>query len=153
MSLPPTTSSFRLPKLELPRIVRQHRRLSAALLAALAVLVVGMSARPAPPITVDAHGAVVVPAGLIAVPLALTNSAVGALLHAGEHVDVVALPADASGIARVIARNVIVLIPPESSGFLSGEEATVLVATTETNALAIAGASDGGLTVIVHPPQ
>lgn len=152
MSLLPTTSSFRLPKLELPRIVRQHRRLSAALLAALAVLVVGMSARPAL-ITVDAHGAAVVPAGLVAVPLALTSSAVGALLHTGDHVDVVALPADTSGVARVIARNVIVLMPAESSGFLSGDQATVLVATTEANALAIAGAGDGGLTVIVHPPQ
>lgn len=141
-----------LPKLALPRVVRQHRRLAAALLAALAVLLVGVGTRPAPPVTVDASGTVAVPAGMVAVPLALADSAVAGLLHAGERVDVVALPNETSGIAHVIARDVLVLTSGGASGLLSSDQATLLVATGEQQALAIAGAG-GGLTVIVQPPQ
>ena len=150
---PPTSiAGITLPKLALPRIVRRHRRASAALLAALAVLLIGLSARPAQPAAVGGSGAVVIPDGMVAVPLALADGAVAGLLHAGDHVDVVALPGETSGIAHVVARDVLVLSPGGSSGFLSSDQATLLVATDESSAIAVAGAGVNGFTVIVHPP-
>ncbi|HUW77957.1 MAG TPA: RcpC/CpaB family pilus assembly protein [Candidatus Nanopelagicaceae bacterium] len=81
--------------------------------------------------------------GLVAIAITLTDSANAQLVHAGDHVDVLASQSgavadDGSTPARVVASNVEVLstTTPETGG------GVVVLAVTQSDARAIAGAND-----------
>lgn len=83
--------------------------------------------------------------GMVATPVRLADSAIGSLISPGDLVDVLAAPADpaARATTTVAAAGVRVLaVPtPASAGAVSGEGSLVLLATTRSDALALAGAA------------
>jgi hypothetical protein len=133
---------------DLSRLVRRHRRIVAAALAALATLIV---------ITSLPHGAATVatdePPGLssdeVAIPITLENRAVAEALHAGDRVSVVAVSDD--GFSSIVAESARVL--SESPGGFGATDSAVTLAVDEGSALRLAGAqATNTLTVIIRPP-
>jgi len=91
--------------------------------------------------------------GMLEVPVRLADPPVTALLAAGDVIDVMGTAA--RGSATVVADELLVLAVPDSGGdsaWSSGGDGFVVLAATPTDALALAGAaSQGPLTVAVHP--
>lgn len=80
--------------------------------------------------------------GLVATPVRLADAGVGALIRTGDLVDVLAAPADPAGrgTTTVAAAGVLVLAVPEPGSAGSPDDgALVLLATTRSEALALAG--------------
>jgi pilus assembly protein CpaB len=80
-------------------------------------------------------------AGLVAAPVRLADPAGAALLHAGDHVDVLAVPSDGSAeTARTVATGLAVLSVPTAD---DGDGALVVLATTPEVAARLAAATVG----------
>lgn len=134
-----------------------HRRMVSAALAFVAVLL-GLTAlvqTPEQQPLTNGSGAASSPAlldGQLAVPVRLSDPAVAALLTPGDVVDV--MVADQRSTARLIAADLIVTAIPkaEGGGPWSASDGLVMVAATQDQALALAGATARGpITVAVHP--
>jgi hypothetical protein len=131
-----------------------HRRPVAASCAFVAVLL-GLSALSSPshPTSTepDVDRGISIPAGQLAVPVRLADSAVASLLQPGDHVDLFA--ADGRWGAKVVASGVTVTATPvtDERPWTDGEGLVVVLALPE-QATALAAASAGShLTVAIHP--
>lgn len=123
-----------------------------AVLLGLTALVQTPGQQPSP----NGSGAAPSPAALLdgqlAVPVRLADPAVAAMLTPGDVVDV--MVADQRSAARLVAADLTVTAVPdaEGSGPWTQTDGLVMVAATEDEALALAGASARGpVTVAVHP--
>jgi pilus assembly protein CpaB len=93
--------------------------------------------------------------GMAATPVEVSPGAAG-FVHAGDHVDLIALPtaADGSGVPTTVASGVLVLavLPPPDHG-TGADAAQLVVAADRAIALRlVAGNARGGFTVIAAPP-
>jgi len=130
----------------------------SAALAFVAVLV-GLTAlaqtpehQPSPGVSGAATSPAALLDGHLAVPLRLSDPAVAALLNPGDVVDV--MVADQRSAARLVAADLTVTAVPdaEGSGPWAQGDGLVMVAVTEDEALALAGAAARGpVTVALHP--
>ncbi len=133
---------------ELSRHIRRHRRLVAAVLAGLAVLIIAGSL---PHGTTESIGAdaPTLATDEVAIPITLESRAVAEALHRGDRVSVIAVSDE--GFSSIVAESARVLEPAASGGFGSGESAVTL-AVDEESALRLASApARGTLTVIIRP--
>jgi Flp pilus assembly protein CpaB len=143
-----------------------RRRLLAAVLAGAAVVLALSSIRSptTPPTSIADHAQTTNPlvAGLdtghVAAPIRLIDPGVGALLHAGAYVDVLAAATSVAGsaedpqaAARVIAHGVRVLAVPTASAAAAGgaNGSLVVLRVTRSEAQILAGAEAGGRLSIV----
>lgn len=122
-------------------------------LAAAAGRVVAGPVRRGEPLTdVRLLGAALLPRGSsdVAVPVRLAEPATGALVTAGDAVDVLAAAPDADGGAQVVATRLAVLSVPDL-GDSAGEGALVVVRATRATAARLAAAAvSGRLSIVVH---
>ena len=88
--------------------------------------------------------------GEVAVPVVLASPALAATAEPGAGVDVVAAPDDVTGDASVVAAGARVLRAAGDGGFASGSSSVVLVAVPERYALALSGALDRTLTIVIR---
>lgn len=138
-----------------PRIqaaARRHRRGLAAVLAGLAMLMAINAVRPGPEqpgTTLGSAGPPVRP-GEVAVPVALASPALAAAVEPGDVVDVIAVPDDPGGSARVLADHARVLDLPGSGGFTTSSSSVVLLAVPETAALPLSAAVGQVLTLVIR---
>ena len=123
-------------------LIRRHRRIIAACCAGLAALL-AMSALRSPQAPVGAAagspGEAGPGAGEVAVPVSLASAAHAGALHAGDAIDLVAVPRADDRTARVIARDATVL-SIASGGFGAQDGSVVVIAVPRADALAIADA-------------
>lgn len=146
MALPSTDASRRWLAL--------HRRPVAAGCAFVAVLL-ALSALSSPspqsPAEPDADRGMSIPAGQLAVPVRLADSAVASLLQPGDQVDVFA--ADGRSGATVVASRVTVTAtPPTDEGPWTDSEGLVVLLAMPEQAATLAAASAGSpLTIALHP--
>jgi hypothetical protein len=148
---------LRQPTARLGRLLRRHRRPVAAALAGIAVLLALTTLRAAPEAgAVSEPGSTPttapLPSGDVLVPLPLRLPAVAAALHVGDLVDVVALPGEDAGAARVVAPRARIVELPSGGSALTGSSASVLlVSVREDDALeASAAAAGSGVTVLIR---
>ena len=135
---------------DLSRLIRRHRRIVAASLAGLAVLVIASSLPHGEPAPLSADGPVLA-ADEVAIPVTLESRAVAEALKAGDHVSVIAVSDD--GLSTIVAEQARVLASASGSGFGSSDTAVTL-AVDEGSALRLASApARGTLTVIIRPPD
>jgi pilus assembly protein CpaB len=132
-----------------------HRRPVAGGCAFVAVLL-GLSALSSPSqqpsAESDAGEGLTIPAGQLAVPVRLADSAVASLLQPGDQVDVFA--ADGRSGARVVASRVTVAATPttDEGPSWTGDEGFVVLLAMPGQAGALAAASAGSpLTLALHP--
>jgi len=134
-----------------------HRRVVSAALAFVAVLLGLTALVQTPEQQPSPHGSGAAPSpalldGHLAVPVRLSDPAVAKMLTPGDVVDV--MVADHRGAARLVAADLIVTAVPDAEGgspWADGD-GLVMVAATEDEALALAGATARGpVTVAVHP--
>ncbi len=78
----------------------------------------------------------------------LASASAANLLQVGDRVDVVAV-SQSSPSARILARDVTVLVPAGSAGFVGTSSGAVLLAMSESAALQVAQAS-GEVTVLLR---
>jgi hypothetical protein len=146
---------------DLTRAVRRHRGLVAGGLVAGAVALALPTLAPAPPVSVQVLAAahdlapglrlsdtdvrllgagLVEDIGTVAAPVRLADPATAALLHAGDHVDVLATPSEATPAttATTIARDLRVLAVPVAD---DTEGALVVLAAAPAVAARLAGAA------------
>ncbi|HEY2173538.1 MAG TPA: SAF domain-containing protein [Mycobacteriales bacterium] len=91
--------------------------------------------------------------GTVSVPVRLADADTAALLHPGDRVDVLAVPAGAeSGPATVIARDLPVVTVPRPRAASATDGALVVLAAPEPVAGLLAGAAADRVTVALHPP-
>ncbi|MEY4137284.1 MAG: hypothetical protein RL205_1412 [Actinomycetota bacterium] len=134
---------------ELAHRIRRHRRIVAAVLAGVAVLIIVSSLPHGSAVSATTDTRVLAP-GEVAIPVTLGSKAVTAALHSGDDVSVVVVNDD--GLSSIVAESARVLEADSGSGFGSSE-AAVTLAVDEGSALRLAGASARGtLTVIIRPP-
>jgi len=135
-----------------------HRRTVSAALAFVAVLVGLTALAQSPEQQGLSHGSGTTPptdallAGHLAVPVRLSDPAVTKMLAPGDVVDVIV--ADQAGAARLVAADLTVTAVPnaEGGGPWTNSDGLVMVAATEDEALALAGATARGpVTVALHP--
>ena len=114
-------------------------------------LVAGPVRRGEPLTDVRLLGAALLPAGAdVAVPVRLAEPATGALVTAGDRVDVLAASPEGGLAAKVVATGLAVLSVPAPSD-LPAEGALVVVAASRTTAARLAAAAvTGRLSVAVH---
>ena len=130
----------------LRRHVLGHRRLLAGVCAALAVLAALNALRPAPPVTVAAAGRRPAPGlaaahpGLTVLPVRLTDADTAALLHVGDHVDLLATDAETGQTTVVCEHAVVLALPAADSGEDGGENA---VTSGLTGRLVVVGVPPG----------
>jgi hypothetical protein len=150
-------AALRVPQARLARAVRRRRRPLAALLAGLAALLALTALRTSPdpgtagPATIT-PAAQQLRAGDVIVPLPLRLPGISSVLHVGDVVDVVALPADDAHGATVVAPAARVVELPTSGSALTGSSAAmVLVGVRAADALdASAAAAGAGVTVVIR---
>ena len=134
---------------DLSRLITRHRRIVAAALAGIAVLVIVSSLPHGAPAAASTDG-LGLAADEVAIPVTLESRAVADALHAGDHVSVVAV--NDEGFSSIIAQSARVLGAASSGGFGSSD-AAVTLAVDEASALRLAAApARGTLTVIIRPP-
>ena len=134
---------------DLSRLIRRHRRIVAACLAGLAVLII-VSSLPHGGAAVTRVDSPVLAVDEVAIPITLESRAVAEALHSGDLVSVVAVSDD--GFSSIVAERARVLTSASGSGFGS-TDAAVTLAVDEESALRLAGApARGTLTVIIRPP-
>ena len=135
-----------------------HRRTVSAALAFVAVLVALTALAQTPQQQSSSNGSGAAPPSVallddhLTVPLRLSDPAVATLLAPGDVVDVIV--ADQRSAARLVAADLTVTAIPnaEASGPWTDSDGLVMVAATEDEALALAGATASGpITVAVHP--
>jgi hypothetical protein len=140
------------------RWIALHRRVVSAALAFVAVLLglTALTTTPAQPSSPDGWGAAAAQPtlsdGQLAVPVRLADPAVAEMLAPGDVVDVIV--ADQRNVATLVAASLTVTAVPEaeSGGPWADGDGLVMVAATDDEALAIAGAAARGpVTVAVHP--
>lgn len=127
---------------------------AGALVDAAAVsgrLVAGPVRQGEPLTDVRLLGAGLLPPGSdVAVPVRLAEPATGALVRAGDTVDVLSAAAEGGAAATVVAARLAVLSVPDL-GDAAGEGALVVVAASPTTAARLAAAAvTGRLSVVVH---
>jgi hypothetical protein len=149
--LPPATLSERV--FVVRRWLVLHRRFAGAALAFVAVFtalqVLAPDQQPA-----SGSAAVSAPeaeAGLLQLPLRLADADVAGLLTAGDVVDVIG--SEARGRTTVVASSLTVVdVPKSTGGFGTSGDGIVVVAVRSDQALTLAAAAtQGPLTVAVHP--
>ena len=134
---------------ELARLIGRHRRIVAAALAGLAVLIIVSSLPHGAPVSASIDG-ISLAADEVAIPVTLESRAVAEALHAGDHVSVIAVSDE--GFSSIVAESARVLAAASSGGFGSSDSAVTL-AVDEASALRLASApARGTLTVIIRPP-
>jgi len=90
------------------------------------------------------------PGSRVAVPVRLAEPATGALLQAGDTVDVLSASPEGGEAARLVASELVVLSVPDLAD-AAGEGALVVVAATRSTAARLAAAAvTGRLSVVVH---
>lgn len=92
--------------------------------------------------------AVELPPGMLAFPLPIPEGDIASLLHSGDRIDVLAATSGSNnGTATVVAADIEVLaIPQPADNLLAGPRsagAIVLISTTESQAIALAGLGQG----------
>lgn len=119
--------------------------------AAVGRVVAGPVRRGEPLTDVRLLGAALLPAGgSVAVPVRLAEPATGALVRAGDVVDVLSASPEGGSAAAVVATGLSVLSVPDLQD-AAGEGALVVVAATRTVAARLAAAAvTGRLSVAVH---
>jgi hypothetical protein len=133
---------------DLARLISRHRRIVAASLAGMAVLIIVSSLPHGAPEVTSTDG-LALAADEVAIPITLESRAVAEALHAGDRVSVVAVSDE--GFSSIIADSARVLEPVSSGGFGSSDSAVTL-AVDEASALRLASApARGTLTVIIRP--
>jgi hypothetical protein len=134
-----------------------HRRAVSAAFAFISVLfavgAVAPSRAESPSTASGSTTRAIADEGMLEVPVRLADPPVTSLLAAGDVIDVMGTAA--RGSATVVADELLVLSVPDTGGdsaWSSGGDGFVVLAATPTDALALAGAaSQGPLTVAVHP--
>ena len=133
--------------------VRRYRRPLAAVSAGLAVLL-AVSALKAPAsdqATMAADSTSTLLPGEVAAPITLASAPIASSLAAGDVIDLVSVPRQNAGAAEVVARRARVIEVGESSGFASSASALIVVAVSESTALALADAgARADLTALIH---
>lgn len=121
-------------------LIRRHRRLLAAACAGLAALL-ALAVIRAPQAPGDSAAAAepTLAAGEVAVPVSLASAAHTGALHAGDVIDLVAVPRAEDQRAQVVAREATVLSISQG-GFGSADGSVVVIAVPRAEALAIADA-------------
>ncbi|MFM7145236.1 MAG: hypothetical protein ACKOW5_02765 [Actinomycetales bacterium] len=132
------------------RILRRHRRVIAAAATGLGVLFVIAALRPAPPAPPLPPDPRLPPAGQVALPVELASASAATMLQVGDRVDVVSVR-EADQPARILARDVTVLLPASTAGFVGSASGSVLLAMSESAALQVAQAT-GQVTVLLRAP-
>lgn len=119
--------------------------------AAVGRVVAGPVRRGEPLTDVRLLGAALLPAGSsVAVPVRLAEPATGALVRAGDVVDVLSASPEGGAVAAVVATGLPVLSVPDLSD-AAGEGALVVVAASRSTAARLAAAAvTGRLSVVVH---
>ena len=123
-------------------LIRRHRRIVAACcagLAALLALSVLRSTTAPMSATAGSPGEAGLGSGEVAVPVSLVSAAHARALHAGDAIDLVAVPRTDDRTARVVARDATVL-SVASGGFGAPDGSVVVIAVPRSDALAIADA-------------
>lgn len=147
------------PTLPLPdplrRATNRHRRLIAAVLAALATVLAISAIRPAPATTTAAESnAPTAPStrpGELTVPVVLDSPALAGAVETGDEIDLVAI--DARGEAEVVATRARVVEQGGGSSPLGATSPVLLVAVPEESALDLAAASlTSRISLLIHPP-
>ena len=134
---------------DLARLIRRHRRIVAATLAGIAVLIIAGSLSHGPPHTTEPD-APTLAVDEVAIPITLESRAIAAALDQGDRVSVIAVSED--GFSSIVAQSARVLESAASGGFGSSD-AAVTLAVDEESALRLASApARGTLTVIILPP-
>lgn len=132
-------------------MLRRHRRLLAAVLTALSVLFIIAALRPPPPAPPVPPDPRLPPPGQVALPVELASPSAASLLQVGDRVDVVSVR-ESDQVARILARDVTVLLPAAGGGFVGSTSGSVLLAMTEAAALQVAQAP-GEVTVLLRQPD
>ena len=136
------------------RLVRRHRRLVAAVLAGTATLIVlsGLRHDPDTSSVAAALDPSIPRTGEASVPVTLASSALAAVLHSGDVIDLVSVadPAAPDLVARA-AR--VLTVPAPGSMLSSSTSGVILVAVPAADALAVtAAASQEALTFVIPAP-
>jgi hypothetical protein len=121
--------------------ITRRRRLVAALLAGLGVLMMISALRAPAPVVSSTTGEALLP-GEVAVPVLVRPGSIASALAPGMVIDLIA--------DRPIARQARVIRIP-ASGFGATSEAVVVVAVPESNGLALASRASSGLSVMIRP--
>lgn len=140
----------------LRRATNRHRRLLAAVLAALATVLAISAIRPAPAATTAAEStAPSAPStrpGEVTVPVILDSPALASTVKAGDEIDVVSI--DAQGQAEIVAERARVVEQGGGASPLGATSPVLLVAVPEETALDLAAASlTMRISLLIHPPH
>lgn len=81
----------------------------------------------------------------------LASASAATILQVGDRVDVVSVR-ESDHTARILARDVTVLLPASSAGFVGTTSGSVLLAMSESAALQVAQAT-GQVTVLLRAPS
>lgn len=121
-------------------LIRRHRRILAACCAGLAALLaVSVIRSPQAPAGAVADGEPTLQPGQVGVPIALASAAHAGALHAGDVIDLIAVPRAEDSSARVVAHAATVL-SIATGGFGAADGSVVVIAVPRSDALAIANA-------------
>lgn len=145
-----------LPSLEsrfpsLHRRIRRHRRLIAAILGGVGVLLALGSLRAPPPIAIappDQGISRSLQAGEVAVPVELTSPAFASALRAGDLVDLISTNSD--GVTSTLATSARILTVPTNTGLSSSAVLVVAVREEIGTTLASGSAQNSGVAVIIR---
>lgn len=140
----------------LRRATNRHRRLIAAVLAALATLLAISAIRPAPSSTTAAESTAPTVTstrpGEVTVPVMLDSPVLAGTVETGDEIDLVSI--DAQGQAAVVAERARVVEQGVGSSPLGAASPVLLVAVPEETALDLAAASlTSRLSLLIHPPS
>jgi hypothetical protein len=144
-------------------LIRRYRRPLAAVSAGLAVmLALAVLTSPSPEAVQTEMQIAAGPApGEVAAPITLASSEIASSLSVGDIIDIVAIPAtsdverapvsDQIGRATILARKARVLQVSHAEGFTSNSSALIVIAVSESVALALADAtSTSHFTALIH---
>jgi hypothetical protein len=133
----------------IPKTIRKHRRVLAALLAGLAVLTFGSSLSQSRAEPISNELTALIPTSKVAVAVSIGTELTKSWFHPGRKIDLVA---SINGSTAIVARNAEVISIGGSSSFLGNQNQEVLVAINEFEVLGVTAAiHDQKLTAIIKP--
>ena len=133
----------------IPKKIRKHRRLLAALLAGLAVLTFGSSLSQSRAEPISNELMTLIPTSKVAVAVSIGTELTKSWFNPGRKIDLVA---SLNGSTAIVARNAEVISIGGSSIFLGKQNQEVLVAINEFEVLGVTAAiHDQKLTAIIKP--
>ena len=133
----------------IPKKIRKHRRLLAALLAGLAVLTFGSSLSQSRAEPISNELMTLIPTSKVAVAVSIGTELTKSWFNPGRKIDLVA---SLNGSTAIVARIAEVISIGGSSSFLGNQNQEVLVAINEFEVLGVTAAiHDQKLTAIIKP--